>query len=238
MAFSAWVLMMSACANASHGVSTTWPPNAFASGETEMFSALRLLETDPQVPPPAMTNTAPAMIASRPETGRRGCSAAPMVDGVSSGARSGPVFPAPGASRAVPRGASSDGVGPVRDLGHESRHSSGIATSTSARSERSRGRLRPTTPWWSPSMPLDEGSAEPVDGERARHRQRLAGRDVGVDLRVGPGRRTGPSSTRSPRASAGTSRLAPSASARCAARPPAAHRRQRSPASTASTGLP
>ena len=58
--------MMSAWNQASHGVSTSSPPNALASSETVMFSAARLLATAPQVIPPAMMKMIPAMSVNSP----------------------------------------------------------------------------------------------------------------------------------------------------------------------------
>ncbi len=59
---------MSAWNQASHGVSTSCPPNALASSETVMFSAARLLATAPHVMPPAMMKMIPKMMVISPST--------------------------------------------------------------------------------------------------------------------------------------------------------------------------
>ena len=65
-------------------------------------------------------------------------------------------------------------------------------TPTSARSFLVSGRLMPITLDGSPSMPVDEPAAEAVEGERAGHRERLAGGEVG--LQFGRARRGEPDS--------------------------------------------
>ena len=61
------------------------------------------------------------------------------------------------------------------------RATAGRARSSSSRSS---GSERPTTLLGSPSMPGDVGAAEPVEREGPGHPQRLARRDVGLDLVV------------------------------------------------------
>ena len=86
-------------------------------------------------------------------------------------------------------------------------------------------------------MPIDEGGAESIEGERARDAQRLAGGDVGVDLGVG-GRaevHTGRADGFRPRAGGRVDHAVPGEQgAHAASRCP----RQRATASAAEAGLP
>ena len=130
-------------------------------------------------------------------------------------------------------------------------------TPSSASMSRSSGRLSPTTLWWSPSMPVTNAPPRPSTVKAPGDVQRLAGRDVRLDLLVGevgevdggrggrgrdvPGRRVAQRSgrcaaRRSGRASPATGVRRPSASAGLPSASPSSSSTESQPSTSAPSG--